>query len=242
MRKVSVMLMVGLLVSCAGASFAAWAYQWEANEYPESFQSGSVFNYYQWHSSNRSITDDGTGNNVYVVNDPEPDPSNPTVKANGKFWTKEGIWDANQNGTIQFRLKIDGPDGNGGTLRFMIISDQSKTSATHYCNTFYFHTNKVRGYGFSDYSLDTTVWRTYKAEYNATTKHATLYYKDGSNWVMIGEGNNSDYEYITYPAFKFGQGSNSISGKYEMDYIYWTPEPATIGLLGLGALGFIRRR
>ena len=123
----------------------------------------------------------------------------------------------------------------------MIMSDEVKQSGNNYCDTFFFHTDKITGYGFDDYALDTTVWRTYKAEYNATNKHATLYYKDGANWTLIGESDNSDYG-GSYPSFQFGQGSNSISGKYEMDYVYWTPEPATIGLLGLGALGFIRRR
>ena len=242
MKKMSVMLIAGLLMFCVGTSFAAWAYQWEANEYPENFQSGSVFSYYQWHTSNRSIVNDG-GNNIYVVDDTEPDPSNPTVKANAKFWTKDGIWSASANGTIQFKLKIDSTSGTRGTLRFMVISDVAKNSSSNKCSTFLFYTDKISGAGFSsDYNLDTTVWRTYKTEYDASTKHTALYYDNGGTWTLIGDSDNSDYEYITYPSFKFGQGSSSISGKYEMDYIYWTPEPATVGLLGLGALGFIRRR
>ncbi len=234
MKKMSVMLMVGLVMSCVGTSFAAWAYQWNCNEFPENFQNGTVFQYAEDHPATRSIS-----NGIYTV-------ETNTGSTKNYPWqkTKPEVWDSDVANTIEMRMKIDSSTGPVGAVRFLIAEDASDGGPSNEYMVWFSDNRILAGnpWGTNDaYNMDTTVWTTYQLKYYPADKLEVYIPATGGGWQLIATTQGDSYSYGS-EFFRMGQDTGNVAGIYEQDYIYWTPEPATIGLMLLGLVGFIRRR
>lgn len=153
-------------------------------------------------------------------------------------------WDATQDTTIEFRLRIIEHSGSSyaGSVLF--------ANGAKWQNM-YFSTNSVllSGSG-SPVSGDYTQWTLFRItlEDMTTTPTAKLYINNQTNVFSTSTTFNSAG--INY--LQFGDGSTSSSfesGIIEWDFVRWTstgafpaPEPSAAALLALGALLFSARR
>jgi hypothetical protein len=92
-------------------------------------------------------------------------------------------------------------------------------------------------------AVDPTVWHTYRVDIKAggAGTHILDISVDGapvvSYDVTAGNGNDYDLDYLA-----MGQGATPGLGAIDIDYVSVIPEPMTVVLLGLGAVGALRRR
>lgn len=217
-----------LMVCSAGFADVSWDHVWEADELPEDFLVGTVFEhtYYIPTDTNmvRSISD-----GVYTT-ETTADPCNINITANSFFTTKTGVFDPCVASTIEFRYRADVEvkpyinyitvaQENVGRIAFNFqLSHQVRNQANS--SQYFFAYKDLEGW--STFRILTTVS-------GGNLTGGTIYYKDADGiWVegiTVGLTSNPTQ---AASQITFGDGGGNWGGTWSVDYFAWTGQAATL--------------
>ncbi len=148
-------------------------------------------------------------------------------------------------GTVEWTFYINPPSGQSSNplIECHLVSDNGKPYATILLS----YDGKV-GYGsrnswqsYTNQSFVFNDWNKFKAVVDIDANKWSLYYNDNLIVSDIPSGNPSGDPGNSVNNITFTGGSGATPVFY-VDDVSLVPEPATIGLLAAGMLGFVRRR
>ena len=181
------------------------------------------------------------------------------------LFVRHSIWDAyyTQIGTtitddtdfvIEAKFEVENPDKNGGAVYMGIFNNSSAYADEK--NSVYFRATYYNTYStkaiirlddatkieFGWGSLNPNTWYTGKLVYDASSR-TFEYFLNGSSKGTQSLANDQHFACDIFGVSNdyLVSGNINIDGRVDDMYLNAVPEPATIGLIGLGTLGFIRR-
>jgi hypothetical protein len=154
-------------------------------------------------------------------------------------WSRNPGFDFVTGGSLEMRMKVEG--GTSWVNNNYTMGDSGGQVYLGFLPT------KVvlwDGIGAYEYAMDTTGYHTYRLIVDET-EGARVYVDNGETPVLSATG-----QYAVAAGLSFGNVSSSWQSNMTMDYIRWStagafapvPEPTTMCLLGLGAIGALIRR
>lgn len=200
---------------------------WDADELPQDFLSGTVFSTV------------GSGSEIIFAED---DPSHPwgggfsvyrhiavTGDYGFKKWTKPGIWDVGLNSTVEFRLKIDSFFDNKDTVFDLTVRNDDLAFVVGFkFGRSTTGTIRIWAYEASSNYIDfdhTADFITYRFLIDNTQKLGRLYYWDEvtDQWIHLI---TSQWliSHTVDSGLHWGDPSNDYAGRFGIDYIYWTQD------------------
>ena len=186
--------------------------------------------------------------------------------SNPGLFVRHSVWDAyyTQIGTtvtdemdfvIEAKFEIENPNKNGGVVYMGIFNNSSAYADEK--NSVYFRALYYNSYStkavirfddttkieFGSAGLNPNTWYTGRLVYDASSR-TFEYFLDGisKGTQTIGSDQHFACDIFGVSNDYLVSGNINIDGRVDDMYLNAVPEPATIGLLAIGALGFIRRR
>lgn len=209
-----------LLCNLSFAKSMKWDVVWDADNLPELFQSGTIFDDLVYAPQGESVS--RTVNSGIFQ-------TQTSSGANANYTTKDGVFNVSEYATIEWRFQNDSAVGYYTTA---ILIKQAgvgyvgfKIAWNHGCNPY--ETNSYVGIYY-----DASYWSTvrilvYAIEGKLTC--ADLFYKDANgDWVYGNTSVVTAYTSYTYDTIQIGDIGGNWGGQWNEDYLMFTDDYATL--------------